>query len=340
MLRNCRRIPSIHSVATSHINRYGFKSFSNEIKRINQVHIEKTPITKLLWKNRIFNTDNEIAKQLAIHGDKIIERSSIDSSLSIKYDFKDNALLRETYSDSRGFMLLGKLFEDLDAFAGNIALKHCSSGDDESSINKNISLVTASVDKITSLKKSLPITHDDYLLIGQVVWTGNSSMDIFIEMHSQNAVMLYNNDGIPSLLQEGSRLLSSFYTFVARDRLTGKGRKVNSFKPISDIENQLYNERKTESELRRLHVNNVCLDNDTNNKDIILQLVEKGCANEDMPALSHPSQILMRNTMLENTFICHPQNCKYSLFCSIDIIFICFIVMSKAIRLAEYSAVT
>jgi acyl-coenzyme A thioesterase 9 len=42
------------------------------------------------------------------------------------------------------------------------------------------------------------------------------------------------------------------------------------------------------------------------------QLIESGCAIEDMPALAHPNAVLMKYTGLENTFICQPQNVNTS----------------------------
>lgn len=76
-------------------------------------------------------------------------------------------------------MLIGKLFEDLDALAGSIAFSHC--GHPDSSAASRLTLVTASVDKII---QSRAISVDqDILVVGQVAYVGKSSLDIAIEIH-------------------------------------------------------------------------------------------------------------------------------------------------------------
>ncbi|CAN0533683.1 unnamed protein product, partial [Ectocarpus sp. 8 AP-2014] len=64
----------------------------------------------------------------------------------------------------------GRILEDLDALAGNIAFKHCS---EDPSFPL---LVTASVDRIVLRRH--PELDCDITLMGRVVWTGRSSMVI------------------------------------------------------------------------------------------------------------------------------------------------------------------
>ena len=49
------------------------------------------------------------------------------------------ANLRDLYVDAFGNVLIGKLFEDLDALAGNVAFSHC---DDNNPLTRPLSLVT------------------------------------------------------------------------------------------------------------------------------------------------------------------------------------------------------
>ena len=71
---------------------------------------------------------------------------------------------------------MGKLLEDLDSFAGNIAFLHCDRGPDA----PLPVLVTASVDAI-ELRDRLSL--DEILhASGQVVYTGRSSLDLRMQL--------------------------------------------------------------------------------------------------------------------------------------------------------------
>ena len=54
-------------------------------------------------------------------------------------DIYSTANLRDLYVDAFGNVLTGKLFEDLDALAGNVAFLHC---DDNNPLTRPLSLVT------------------------------------------------------------------------------------------------------------------------------------------------------------------------------------------------------
>lgn len=289
-----------------------FQSDNDHSKKIFQVkdfNTEKTPITSLLWNNRKkFSKRNDDGISSKVIPLPTIEKSAKDSSLIIEYDFSDDSVFRDTYVDARGSILLGKLFEDLDAFAGNIALSHTIGTDSTIHDDHIPSLVTASVDRITlsSSEKILSITRDNLLLCGQVAWVGNSSLDVVMEIHDKNAVLKYNPEGIPLLIDSkgsSSRLISSFFTFVARSRKTGQAVKINKLKPSSEAEGNLTKIREKLAQSRRSKsVENVT------DKNLLMALVERGVAIEDMPALAHTNSVLMRSTSLENSFICQPQN--------------------------------
>ena len=63
----------------------------------------------------------------------------------MRYNFSSDQNLRDAYVDTLGDVLTGKLLEDLDALAGNVAFMHCDDNDPET---RPLSLVTASVDRI------------------------------------------------------------------------------------------------------------------------------------------------------------------------------------------------
>jgi acyl-coenzyme A thioesterase 9 len=289
------------------IARYRFLSTEKDEKvfQIKEVNTEKTPVTSLLWDKRkqMSRAHIETAKVQPNFSIPVIEKSASQSSLAIAYNFKSDSGLQDAYADARGSILLGKVFEDLDALAGNIAFLHVV-GENQANVTLP-SLVTASVDKITiSNRKS--IAHGDFILCGQVAWVGKSSLDIIMEIHDKELVKDYSKEYNPIIygsVGAKSRLLSSYFTFVARDRSTGKAITVNKLKPSTESEIELFQEREELASLRRMKtaVVDAC-------KDKIATLVERGCAVQDMPAIAHPNAVLMRNTTLENSFICQPQN--------------------------------
>lgn len=200
-----------------------FSNGSSLPNNVKEAGVEKTPITAQLWQQRQSLADNDVLEGQAcpVH---LVDKTPIQSKLSINYSFTSESKLRDLYVDSCGNVLIGKLFEDLDALAGNIAFLH---SDDNNPLSRPLSLVTASVDRIT-LHKSLPIKQD-LVMVGQIALVGRSSLDVAIEVHSKQGN--YDGDNVPILFEtnSSSRLISSIFTYVARDRSTGKAATVNRF---------------------------------------------------------------------------------------------------------------
>jgi acyl-coenzyme A thioesterase 9 len=214
--------------------------------------------------------------------------------VATSYDFVNDPSLKHLYVASCGHILTGKLFEDLDALAGNIAAVHC---DDDDDLTAPLSLVTASVDKIIQ-RGGIPLDRD-YVLYGQMAYVGNSSMDILIHMHTGDSVRK-NGGECPPL--SGS-LLKSYFTYAARDPLSAKSVKVHRLLPETADEQHIFEERlRVVTERRRppaeAHTSRARL----------TALVERGSSMVDMPALAHPNAVLMSRTALENCFLCQPQN--------------------------------
>jgi acyl-CoA hydrolase len=210
---------------------------SDEIQyhSVNQINVDKTPITAQLWSRRqkeresmVMSTDTEL-KGIASKPQEtapvlLMDKTAKESRLTIRYNFSQDANLRDLYVDSFGNVLIGKLFEDLDALAGNVAISHC---DDNNPSTRPLSLVTARVDRIRQSKKIS--AADDLLLTGQIVWVGNSSLDVLMEIHKvkdikgntcAGGICDGSEDEGAILIKENvpSRLLSSLFTYVARDR--------------------------------------------------------------------------------------------------------------------------
>jgi len=138
-------------------------------------------MTAQLWQmrhnnpgpNDANNTKNETLRVL-------ITRNVKESRQTLRYNFRSDAMLHDLYVDHRGNVLIGRLFEDLDALAGSIAFSHC--GNSDPNIPSRLSLVTASVDKIIQTK-AISVAND-IIVIGQVAFVGKSSLDIAIEIHT------------------------------------------------------------------------------------------------------------------------------------------------------------
>ena len=74
----------------------------------------------------------QMAKKLQLTEDQTrdadygqIVKRPLDSMLTLILPFKSDPKLREQYQNFFGQLRMGKLLEDFDAFAGNIAYVHC-----------------------------------------------------------------------------------------------------------------------------------------------------------------------------------------------------------------------
>lgn len=277
-------------------------SRSDDVFKITNHLVEKTPITAQLWNmRRNANTTPLTLQDSHNHNTNGITTNEadamtlqtkipIDSQVIIHYNFTQDDHLRDMYADHTGGILIGKLFEDLDALAGNIAHSHCDS------TKRNLALVTASVDRIIQTKH-IPITCD-MMLIGRVVWVGTSSLDIMIEIQSTGD-------------SASESLFSCFFTYVARSKSTNRAAPVNKLELNTEIEKKLFQTRQELADQRKKASSNIHSDY-SNIQSEITKLLEAGNAVEDMPALAHPNAVLMKSTVLENSLVCQPQNTNTS----------------------------
>ncbi|XP_028780139.1 acyl-coenzyme A thioesterase 9, mitochondrial-like isoform X2 [Neltuma alba] len=245
-----------------------------------------SPATQALWEARstIFEKNAPVPSQL-----HLVAKAPSQSRTSIFYKFSSDYVLREQYKNPWNQIRMGKLVEDLDALAGTIAFKHSCN---EDGTTRPLILVTASVDKMV-LKK--PILIDiDLTIDGAVTWVGRSSMEIQLELIQSTQDT------------SDSQALVANFTFVARDSTTGKSALINQISPETEHERFLWEEAEQRNRLRKLkraeynHVQN----GDTAR---LCSLLAEGRIFSDMPALANRDSILMKDTRLENSFICQPQ---------------------------------
>ncbi|KAG0483324.1 hypothetical protein HPP92_011408 [Vanilla planifolia] len=258
-----------------------------------------SPVTKALWEARscIFERllDPSMDRPPQI---ELLNKTPAQSRTNIVYNFSSDYILREQYRDPWNEVRFGKLLEDLDALAGTIAVKHCT---DDDSTTRPLLLVTASVDKIV-LKKPLRVDKD-LKFSGAVTWVGHSSIEIQIEVTQTEQENTAEADPLA---------LTAYFTFVARDSKTGKSAPVNRLVPETQQEELLLKEAESRDKLRKRK-------RETGKLTIegalelhgelkrLKSLLAEGRMFCDLPALADRDSILIRDTQLQNSLICQPQ---------------------------------
>ncbi|KAF2284703.1 hypothetical protein GH714_029436 [Hevea brasiliensis] len=253
-----------------------------------------SPVTSALWeaRSKIFERLLDPPKD-APPQSELLTKTPKQSRTSILYNFSSDYILREQYRDPWNEVRIGKLLEDLDALAGTISVKHCS---DDDSTTRPLLLVTASVDKIVLRK---PISVDiDLKIVGSVIWVGRSSIEIQLEVIQSAKEGSDTSDSVA---------LTANFIFVARDSKTGKAAPVNHLSPETQEEKLLFKEAEARSILRkrkRVEERKECENGEVNRLEALLAEGRIFC---DMPALADRGSILLRDTHLENSLICQPQ---------------------------------
>ncbi|CAO2838283.1 unnamed protein product [Amaranthus hypochondriacus] len=254
-----------------------------------------SPVTNALWeaRSKYFEKVNVEIGNERISQDGLMSKTPSQSRTSIEYKFSSDYALREQYRNPWNEIRTGKLVEDLDALAGTISYKHCANS---SGITRPIILVTASVDKIL-LKK--PILVDvDLSINGAVTWVGRSSMEMQLQVlqHSQDT----------SQKADPLALVANF-TFVARDAETGKSAPINQIFPETEQEKLLWEQAESKNKMQKLRRVEQKGKTDHQDPNRIDELLAEGRIFVDLPALADRDSILIRDTCLQSSIICHPQ---------------------------------
>ncbi|XP_062090134.1 acyl-coenzyme A thioesterase 4, mitochondrial [Humulus lupulus] len=254
-----------------------------------------SPVTNALWEARsnMFEKYGEPTADPPSQSE-LVTKSPAQSRTSILYNLSSDYALREHYRNPWNMIRIGKLLEDLDALAGTIAFKHCTN---EDGMSRPLLLVTASVDKMV-LKK--PISIDtDLSIVGAVTWVGRSSMEIQLQV-----LQTTHESSDPS---DSVSLVANF-TFVARDSKTGKSAVINQISPETGEEKLLWREADERNKMRKMK-RKIQKDLELEKQYIerLNALLAEGRVFCDLPALADRNSILMKDTCLENSFICQPQ---------------------------------
>lgn len=244
-----------------------------------------TPVTKALWKERMLKRSEGGSRGVPPPMDRAPEAQAV------QYSFRDDVEMLENYRNPWNKMRMGRILEDLDSLAGNIAFAHCDDGD---AATLPPLLVTAAVERIRLLRP-MHLEHN-MTMSGQVVHTGTSSLDIRIAVQQEDATA-------PSLV--------SLFTFVARDPVNGAAVPVNRLVPQTEQQQTWFDERRAAVAARK-----AARENGGKGRDAALarkrtawaqRLSAEAQVMHDMPGLSAGDALLMDQTSLSNTFTCQPQ---------------------------------
>lgn len=104
-----------------------------------------------------------------------------------------------------------------------------------------------------------------------------------------------------------SLALSANFIFVARDSKTGKAAPVNRLSPETEREQLLFKEAEARNNLKKRTRGGQKREFENGEINRLETLLAEGRIFCDMPALADRDSILLRDTRLENSLICQPQ---------------------------------
>ena len=290
---------------------------------------ERTAVTTRLWQARL-----EAARAAGVDTedaatnpqDALVPKPPVRTS--VRYAFNADDDLLESYRNPWNAVRMGRVLEDLDSLAGNIAFQHC---DDSNRTTRPQLLVTASVDRVRLLRQ-LRLDRD-VILSGAVAWTGRSSMVIRMEawpadhpdapsdaQHLTSGERA-SGDHAPSSSSSGTSRargsgpsLSADFTFVARDPLTNRAAALNPLVPDTPETEALFEEtsRRVARKKRRaktLAAGDAGLSESlaAEKASFVEERARRARSLSELPALAPPDVVSVAATLCENIFVAQPQ---------------------------------
>ena len=211
-----------------------------------------------------------------------------ESAVGIAYLFSQDQFLLETYRNPYGEMRFGKILEDLDALAGNIAFNH---------VEGNPLIVTAGVDRIRVRRR--PEIGKDQFLSGKVTWVGSSSMEIRMKISDQ--------------CEDGEEWLEAYFTFVTLHPETKKSIKISPLIPETDEERAHFElgavkaNAKKQARRSKLELGRPLSETSLKIDQRAAELLDEAGALLRMPSLADPCSVLMDQTAQSNAMVAQPQ---------------------------------
>ncbi|KAL7529479.1 hypothetical protein ACHAXR_005091 [Thalassiosira sp. AJA248-18] len=210
-----------------------------------------------------------------------------ESEVSIAYLFSQDQFLLETYRNPWGEMRFGKVLEDLDALAGNIAFNH---------VEGNPLIVTAGVDRIRVRQR--PDIGADQYLSGKVTWVGSSSMEIRMKI---------------SASEGGPEWLEAYFTFVTLHPETKRAIKISPLLPETDEERAHFELGAVKAQSKKMaRKSKLQLGHQLSEQSLKIdaraaRLLEEAGPLLRMPSLAEPNAMLMDQTAQSNAMVAQPQ---------------------------------
>ncbi|KAI9342668.1 HotDog domain-containing protein [Obelidium mucronatum] len=185
-----------------------------------------TLLTNKLWVHRFNQRLAQLTKRDPSNATKpVTEKYMQDSFVQVFLAFRTDTHLRDEYSSHFGKIRVGKVLEDLDALAGYISYVHCAGAE------KDLALVTASVDRMDLLTNEIP-TDRDISLSGHVTYVGKSSMEVTIKLvailpdsgisKEDMESIKYLRTPLPATSLTGELILSAKFIMVSLDPDSGR----------------------------------------------------------------------------------------------------------------------
>ncbi|KAL9647873.1 hypothetical protein ABK040_008146 [Willaertia magna] len=244
------------------------------------------------------------------------EKSPKESFHSFKLKFSTDKNLRNIYSTAFNTLRIGRLLQDLDNLAWQVAYKHA----DGNNPKHPLTIVTAAVDRIELRQPLVP--YFDLIFEAKATYVGTSSMEIKIE------VVVEKPDVLVKDLEEGDHIFDpnrkiiikretamvAYFVLVALDKVTNLPAKVHPLKLESEEDKRNF-EIGRANQSRRKYLRDNSLEKQPPNekeRDLIhnwfLKLQSEN-ANEMKDHSSDDSNISsMKSTKLTNFKIMHPTN--------------------------------
>ncbi|OBA26184.1 hypothetical protein HANVADRAFT_53348 [Hanseniaspora valbyensis NRRL Y-1626] len=215
----------------------------HRLSRIGQTPGSSNPEnTKEAFKATWLNAINERMAQLKqgkiidsymynnVKSTAILEKTRDESFSYLLLPFATDPTICDFYTNSNGNAKCGQFFMDLDALAGRIAYRHCAPSEPI--------LVTACVDRVYMMSHLDNIQNRNVVLSGSVCWTGKSSMEIEVTATSFDKSIELPKEITQSFIKDcklpHEKVLSSTFTFVARNPETHKSLAINKILPASE----------------------------------------------------------------------------------------------------------
>ncbi|KAL8048968.1 hypothetical protein ABFX02_07G102400 [Erythranthe guttata] len=144
-----------------------------------------------------------------------------------------------------------------------------------------------------------PIRVDsDLTIAGAVTWVGRSSMEIQLEVTQSSQETADTSDAVA---------LTANFTFVARDSNTGKSAIINQIAPETEKEKLVWKEAEERNKLRKKKKGEQKKEINDEEMNRLNELLSESRVFCDMPVLADRDSILIKETRLQNSLMCQPQ---------------------------------